>query len=792
MENETSVLNTGAPPGIPVDIWLALMQKKQAGTLTAVEQLLLDKTAEADAIKTELQDVTLEYARLEAENSENSVKVDRLSLQNDKLNGNLQELIKQGIILSNTVISSAEDLNNKNRMHFTSGAESLKKSGDSSLDVQATLSDNNEEESEGIPEFMAAINFFTSCAEKTLREKLKDEYTFSEEDDVPASTGIENFSNIIEDTDGQSSKFDAINALINDLEDDQKETRKTFMKTWASRRVGQRQEILGNIVDEYIYLDAAGNKITEEEASRPPIGINGPMKFVGFKEVFSEVTVVRAECVSTHVMTATFKETLKADQDLDACKLELQEQLGDEYQVSGVKKLIREMQSTQNVTTGECVSPDGDTVPLIQNESHVDTPSSPMPDEGTDDTVSTNDAKDSESVPASEDKVSSPSTDEKTVKAGRKDKRKQIFVTSKVRNAFIKGCYAAPSLIAFFIVYKYCLALPIYRIITGPGAGIVLPNLAVPVSVAEHWPILVYVHKLQYLLPFFREVLLAQKYLHADETVLQVLNEDARDNTTKSYLWLYSTIEGCPTAVRYFDYAPGRKGEFAKLIIGGFVGFLITDAYQGYNLIENAIHCFCMIHARRKFFAAVGASLLKSRKDQARVIVGLFDQLLQIEKNLPDCSPEERLRLREEKMRPILNELDGLIDKLSNDPSVPKKSKLGIACSYYIKHKAQLQMFMSDGNIPLHNMVAENAIRPVAVGRKNWLFCGSPKGAATLACIYTVIETAKANGLDPYAYMVYLFEHMRGNDWMNDPEYVKSLLPWAPEVQKACAIKKAA
>lgn len=363
-------------------------------------------------------------------------------------------------------------------------------------------------------------------------------------------------------------------------------------------------------------------------------------------------------------------------------------------------------------------------------------------------------------------------------------KSRDIFVMSRIYPALLKGCYAAPYLLALIICYKFVLGLPINRMYE---AGMFAASgFNVPLSVIEHWPLLIFETKLCYLLPYFKEVLLGQSAIHADETTMLVFRESGRPNTTKSYFWLYSTIRQAAIQVRLFDYEPGRKASFALAYLGDYMGYLITDAYQGYNIFQKATHCFCLIHARRKFFEVASSTTLRSSKNKAMQIITLMDQLFAIEKTLLSLSAEERLKLRNAKMKEIVEELISAIDNLRCDDTIAKSSKLAGAVNYFYSHQKELLMFMSNGDIPLHNMVAENAIRPVAVGRKSWLFCGSPRGAAAVAGIFSIVETAKANGLDPFKYICFVPENMRGKEFMKNEELMKSLLPWSAKAQEKC------
>ena len=141
-----------------------------------------------------------------------------------------------------------------------------------------------------------------------------------------------------------------------------------------------------------------------------------------------------------------------------------------------------------------------------------------------------------------------------------------------------------------------------------------------------------------------------QKYIHADETSFRVLRGDNK----KAYIWVYATIASCATPVILYNFAPGRSGEFAATFLNGWQGFLITDAYQGYNAIAGAIHCFCLIHARRKFYEAATCCFSYQSKSLGSKIVVLFDHIFDIERSLKDLSPEERVKERKRQIEPIL------------------------------------------------------------------------------------------------------------------------------------------
>jgi transposase len=251
--------------------------------------------------------------------------------------------------------------------------------------------------------------------------------------------------------------------------------------------------------------------------------------------------------------------------------------------------------------------------------------------------------------------------------------------------------------------------------------------------------------------------------LQIDETPVQVLDEPGRANTTKSYMWVY---RGGPPGkpVLWFQYAPSRGGEVPVDFLFPDGGpppehrfYLQTDGYAGYHALaeKDGIqgHMGCWAHVRRK---AVEAANSRTKTGAAHAFVALIGKLYEVERRIRGTTPEHRHAVRLEKSQPILDEIQAWLDDKAS--KVLPKGLLGEAIQYTRKQWPILVTFLQDGHLELDNNLAENAIRPFAVGRKAWLFSGSPRGAEASAMLYTLVETAKANGLEPRAYLHYLFE----------------------------------
>jgi hypothetical protein len=358
---------------------------------------------------------------------------------------------------------------------------------------------------------------------------------------------------------------------------------------------------------------------------------------------------------------------------------------------------------------------------------------------------------------------------------------RSVFVATAFE-PLIRRSRVTPSLAAMMIVALVCGSVPVWRQLSLP---FLLGSSGIAPSVAAGWVNLVCERKLSHLLPLLRKEMVSNGLLHGDETTIRVLG--AGKGRSKSYMWLFSTAAGAARAVRWFCYAPDRRGENAVAALKGFVGTLVTDAYAGYNLLKGVRHAFCLIHARRKFFEAIGTAPVVRQRTWAKSVVEAFDAIFRIERTLAGLDPAERLARRRELMADLVRRIDDLCEAAMRDPGVPRKGKLARAVAYWQNNRGALTAFMEDGSIPLHNMIAEHMARRVSLYRKNSMICGSPRGARARACMLTIVETARANGLDPYKYIEYVLERMRGDDFWRDEALMRSLLPWSEEVRAACA-----
>ena len=330
---------------------------------------------------------------------------------------------------------------------------------------------------------------------------------------------------------------------------------------------------------------------------------------------------------------------------------------------------------------------------------------------------------------------------------------------------------ATAAMLAHVVVSKYADGMPLYR----QGNILVRAGIDIPRSTLANWMIKSG-ELVQPLINLMRDHLLEYDIIQMDETTVQVLKEPNKPATSKSYMWVQ---RGGPPDQRIllFDYDASRSGLIPKTLLAGYKGYLQTDGYDGYLAVgadPNIIHLGCMAHVRRKFDEAVKA-VAKGAKSKAHEAVKRIRKLYAIEKALREekASAQRRFEVRNEKARPILTELKSWLDELL--PLVPPKSTLGKVLNYMASQWSGLLRYLDDGRLEIDNNGVENAIRPFVVGRKGWLFSNSVAGAKASANLYSLIETAKANGLEPFAYLRYLFTKLPYAQTADDYE---KLLPW--------------
>ena len=342
--------------------------------------------------------------------------------------------------------------------------------------------------------------------------------------------------------------------------------------------------------------------------------------------------------------------------------------------------------------------------------------------------------------------------------------------------ALIPKSMVSPSLLSYIMNQKYTMSLPLYRQeqeFKRLGVELTRQNLS-------NWII----KGASLLRPLYNEMkksLLNETLLHADETTLEVLNEPGNDTKTKSYVWIYRTSVYNTNPVVIYEYTQGRSGAFAKAFLKEWQGtYLHCDGYAGYKKLEDKTLCGCLVHAKRKFHEALVANPdNKMAKTGEEYLLKLFAIESMADKQ--SLSPEERLNLRNEKSKKIIDEFYEWISSIEHK-ALPQ-SLVGKAVTYAINQKKYLCNFLKDGRIQLSNNLAEQSAKVFVIGRKNWLFSNTANGANASTLIYSVMQTAIANNLIPQKYLEYVFTRLQfGSE-------IKDLLPWSDRIPEYCKTK---
>jgi transposase len=347
----------------------------------------------------------------------------------------------------------------------------------------------------------------------------------------------------------------------------------------------------------------------------------------------------------------------------------------------------------------------------------------------------------------------------------------QCLKTAPLSAQILPRSNAAPGLLAHIVTSKYVDALPLYRQETiFERHGVHLPRAtqaAWMIGLAE---------RVQPLINLMDERLRESGYIRMDETPVQVLKSE-RAPTAEHYMWV--RVSG-PARQRIilFDYDASRGDEPAARLLAGVSGYLQSDGHWAYDRVAKPLgltHCGCFAHARRRFFEAIKALPKAEQKSSTAAHEGVrrIDALYAIEREAKALSDAERTALREKKSVPQLTALHAWASTLVHETML--SGKLGDALDYLLKQWPKLIRYVEHGQLAIDTNVAENAIRPFALGRRNWLFADTVNGAKASASLYSLVQTARANELEPYAYLCRLFAQLPAAQCVADFE---ALLPW--------------
>jgi len=308
----------------------------------------------------------------------------------------------------------------------------------------------------------------------------------------------------------------------------------------------------------------------------------------------------------------------------------------------------------------------------------------------------------------------------------------------------------APGLLAQVVVAKQDDHLPLYRqteIYARSGVHI-------PRSSMAQWHGICGV-RLTPLAEALKDFILGHEVVHADETPIKLL-APGKGKTSRAYVWVYRTTNFVAQRAVLYDFSTSRGGDNARRVLQGFDGTLVSDDFSGYHALQaqGVTPALCMAHARRKLFEAHqfnGSPI-------AGQAVALIAKLYEVERQARELQPEARRLLRQQHAKPVADALHAWLRQ--QRPKLAKADVTAKAIDYALSNWPGLTRYLDDGNVPIDNNAAENAVRPLAVGRKNWLFVGSQQAGERAAVVLSLIESAKLNGHDPWAYLKDVFERL--------------------------------
>ncbi len=370
----------------------------------------------------------------------------------------------------------------------------------------------------------------------------------------------------------------------------------------------------------------------------------------------------------------------------------------------------------------------------------------------------------------------------------KKEYDETVIAAPKAPEPLIPHSIASPSTLAWMITEKYMKHVPLYRLeqqLKQNGVTLRRAKMASWIIRATE----------QYLSPLYDLMVEAQKkrdILHADETTCQVLKEPGRKATQKSYIWIYATGNDGDPPIIIYDYHPTRSHTVPEKYLKNWNGYIHTDGYDGYNVLEGHVtRCSCWAHLRRYWFDAIPVELQKlaekgsvEKEDRGPAVTGFMycEKLFSLEKSYKDLSPDERKSKRLETELPIIDDFFDWVKTL-----IPLGgSKLETAVNYTLKREETLRNYLKDGRLSLSNNLAERSAKTYVMGRKNFLFHDTQAGAHSSAALFSLIETARANNLNVYNYIRFTLTALSGYE--EQLANIDQYLPWTEFIQSRCHI----
>ena len=345
---------------------------------------------------------------------------------------------------------------------------------------------------------------------------------------------------------------------------------------------------------------------------------------------------------------------------------------------------------------------------------------------------------------------------------------------------------STPSLIAQVMYQKFALGLPLSRQEKDWYClGLVLSRSNMAnwvIRCSEEWFESVYWR--------IHEKLLECDLIHMDETRIQCNKDEGKLPSSESFMWVMRSAASEDIQAAFFFYFRSRGGENARKLLKDFNGYLITDAYAGYDTVPDIKRALCWSHARRYLIESIpldskGKEIPGSKDAEGREYINL---LFKVEGEIKNLPYEEKKQKRQDASKPILDAFWTWVEKTS--AMYTTNEKLTQALGYCQNQRKYLETFLEDGRIPLSNNYCEANIKPFATARRAWLFADTPKGAFANGVLYTLVESAKANDLDVYEYLKHLLTERPNNHHLEKPSVIDRLLPWSKELPEQCRMKR--
>lgn len=344
---------------------------------------------------------------------------------------------------------------------------------------------------------------------------------------------------------------------------------------------------------------------------------------------------------------------------------------------------------------------------------------------------------------------------------------------------------SSPSFMAAALNAKYVNAVPLNRY----SVALQQYGLNIQREILANWVIKVGDRYFYLIYNAMHKALLKSTLINCDETPFIVVH-NGRGPNSKDYMWVYHSSPGHGTPPIYmYEYCETRKTDNPLEFLKGFHGTLMTDGYQVYHSLEKQFPdqfkvAGCWAHAKRKF-----SEIRKTGKETSRSAVCIegekrIQAIYHVEHMFANAAPDEKLKNRQILVKPLVDAYFAWVK--STQPKVDPASNTGKALQYSINQEKFLRAFLDDSQIPLDNNDAERSIRTFCTGRKNWQICDSKNGARVSGIIYSIAETAKANGLIPFEYFKYVLEQMPQHQKLDDLDYIDDLLPWSDKLPAEC------